>query len=232
MATNNIITHVLVDTESSVIALIDILQTLPKHSPCLYVDLEGVRLSRLGRISIITVFAQPQNCVYLVDVHKLQAAAFNTATANGTTLKSVFESPDISKVFFGLHIQLMENAARPTYQRRNVNGLDRCIAYDAPITPIQRRDWKLAKDKGRQLFLPTNNGSYEVFNQRPLSPDIVQYCIIDVQFLPSLRNLYWERLNSIWKAKVAEETIKRVQESQSPHYQPNAENKKFGPWGY
>jgi len=86
---------------------------------------------------------QPRNYIYIVDVHKLQSAAFNTATADGTTLKSILESTGIIKVFFDLRndsdalyhhfgvrlcgvedIQLMENAARPAFRRRYVNGLD------------------------------------------------------------------------------------------------------------
>lgn len=249
MTSNSAISHALVDTESSVLALINVLQALPKGAPCLYVDLEGVSLSRHGSISIVTLFVQPHNCVYLVDVHKLQAAAFNTAAADGTTLKSVFESPDIIKVFFDLRndsdalfhhygvrlsgvedIQLMENAGRPASQRTYVNGLGRCINQDAPISAVQMRDWRAAKDIGLKLFNPLSGGSYEIFNQRPLNPDVERYCVIDVQFLPLLRNLYLGRLDSTWQRKVIDETTKRVQESQSPQYQPNSEKKKFGPW--
>jgi exonuclease 3'-5' domain-containing protein 1 len=192
---------------------------------------------------------QPQNCVYLIDVHKLQAAAFITAAADGTTLKSVLESPEIVKVFFDLRndsdalhhhfgvrlsgvedIQLMENATRPLFRRRFLNGLDRCITNDAPISLVEKQNWKAAKEKGLELFHPSRGGSYDVFNARPINEDIERYCVIDVQFLPLLRNLYWGRLNDAWKMKVMDETKKRVQDSQSPAYQPQSEDKKFGPW--
>lgn len=244
------ISHSLVDTESGILSLIKGLQTLPNGLPCLYIDLEGVRLSRYGSISIVTIFVPLQNFVYLVDVHKLQATAFSVATVDGNSLKTVLESPDIIKVFFDLRndsdalhhhfgirlrgvedIQLMENAARPRFQRRYINGLDRCITSDAPISLADKLAWKCIKDNGLKLFHPAKGGSYEVFNERPLDANVERYCILDVQFLPLLRNLYWGRLDSIWKQKVVEETERRVQESQAPSYQPHSDNKKFGPWG-
>lgn len=241
--------HTLVNEQSSVSSLVEVLQTLPENYPCLFVDLEGTRLSRHGSISIITLYVQPRDSVYLVDVYKLQNAAFTTPAADGTTLKSIFESPTIVKVFFDLRndsdalyhhfevrldgiedVQLMENAARPAFQRRYVNGLDRCITKDAPISNTEKQIWKAAKEKGLALFHPTNGGTYEVFDERPLKEDIERYCIIDVQFLPGLRNLYWGRLDNTWKGRVIEETKKRVLSSQKADYEPHSNNKKFGPW--
>jgi exonuclease 3'-5' domain-containing protein 1 len=211
--------------------------------------LEGIKLSRHGSISLIAIFVQPRNYVYLVDVHTLQSATFTTAVADGTTLKSILESPVITKVFFDLRndsdalhhhfgvqlrgvedIQLMENAARPANRRRFVNGLERCIDTHAPISLEKKLEWKAAKEKGLKLFHPSKGGSYDVFNTRPIHRDIERYCINDVQFLPQLRNLYWGWLDETWKRKVVEETEKRVQESQSAAYQPQSEDKKFGPW--
>jgi hypothetical protein len=150
----NIISHSLVDTESSVLSLVEELQSLPQDAPCLYVDLEGISLSRHGSISLITLFVQPRNFVYLVDVHKLQDAAFNTAVADGTTLKSVFESPHVIKVFFDLRndsdalhhhfgvrldgvedIQLIENAAHDR-QKVQIDGLDDVTAIVLKRFPV------------------------------------------------------------------------------------------------
>jgi exonuclease 3'-5' domain-containing protein 1 len=238
----------LVDSESTLATLIKEIQSLPTDKPSLYIDLEGINLSRNGSISLIVIFVQPRDYVYLVDVHALQSAAFTTAT-NDTTLKSILESPTITKVFFDLRndsdalhhhfgvrlrgvedIQLMENAARPARRRRFVNGLERCIDRDAPISLDQKRDWKAAKEKGLKLFHPSKGGSYKVFNARPMDKDVERYCVNDVKFLPELRSLYLGRLNEAWKKKVAEETEKRVRESQTAAYQPQSEDKVFGPW--
>ncbi len=230
-------------------ALIQTIQNLPTDSPSIYIDLEGIRLSRQGSISLITIFAQSRNCAYLVDVHSLQSSAFSTEAPDGTTLKSILESPAIIKVFFDLRndsdalhhhygvrlrgvedVQLMENARRPAARRRFLSGLEKCIDSDAPISPREKLDWKLAKQKGLKLYHPDRGGSYDVFNARPIDMDIVRYCVNDVQFLPQLRSLYWRRLNGEWKRMVTEETEKRVLESQSVGYQPQSPGKKFGPW--
>jgi exonuclease 3'-5' domain-containing protein 1 len=161
--------------------------------------LGGISLSRHGSISLITIFVQPHNFVYLVDVHTLQAATFTTAVVNGTTLKSILESPVITKVFFNLRnssdalhhhfgvrlrgvedIQLMENAARPAGQRRFVNGLEKCIDSHAPISLEKKLEWKATKEKRLKLFHLSKGGSYNVFNTRPIEGDIKSYCINDV----------------------------------------------------
>lgn len=86
------------------------------------------------------------------------------------------------------------------------------------------------KDKGVRLFHPSKGGTYEIFNQRPMSTDIERYCVNDVVLLPKLRDLYWQSLNSVRRRKVTVETENRVRESQSPSYRPHSESKKHGPW--
>lgn len=245
------VSSILVDSTLSLQELLSSIENLPTSPPCLYVDLEGVRLSRHGTISLLTIFVEPLNKVYLVDIHTMKSAAFTTAlSSTGTTLKSILELPTITKVFFdvrndsdalyahfGIHlqgiqdVQLMENASRPAYRPRNfVCGLDRCITMDAPIVAAVKVDWKAVKDKGVSLFHPSQGGTYEVFNQRPLSLDIVRYCVNDVILLPMLRGMYWAKLNAIWREKVVRETENRVKESQSTGYEPQSESKKLGPW--
>ena len=52
-----------------------------------------------------------------------------------------------------------------------------------------------------------------------------------VVLLPLLRELYLGKLTADWKAKVVEETKKRVRESQSSGYTPHGRDKALGPWG-
>jgi hypothetical protein len=52
-----------------------------------------------------------------------------------------------------------------------------------------------------------------------------------VVLLPMLRELYLRRLSAQWKARVVEETEKRVRESQSAGYNPHGREKALGPWG-
>jgi hypothetical protein len=44
-------------------------------------------------------------------------------------------------------------------------------------------EWKRAKDRGRMLFAPERDGSYDDFNHRPQSEDIFKYYAQDVQTL-------------------------------------------------
>ncbi len=250
------VTHTLIDTEANLIDMLEALQSTPASPPSLFLDLEGVNLSRHGTVSILTIFNQRQNHVYLVDIHTLQSTAFATSIPGiDTTLKSILETPGIAKVFFDVRndsdalyshfgirlqgvedVQLMENATRPNDRREYVCGLDRCIQYDAPLSPTEKLEWKAAKQRGVELFHPSKGGSFEVFNQRPLTDEIVRYCVNDVVFLAMLRDVYWEKLENMeggrqWAQRVEEETRNRVALSQDEDYEPQGEDKCYGPWG-
>lgn len=96
------VTCTLVDSTASLQGLLESIESLPASVPCLYLDLEGISLSRHGTISLITIFVQPFNKVYIVDIHTMQSVAFTTASSTSTTLKSILESPTIIKVFFDI----------------------------------------------------------------------------------------------------------------------------------
>ena len=240
----------MVSTTEVIADMLITLTALPTSPPSLFLDLEGVSLSREGSISIMQIFAEPNNHVYLIDIHTLGAAAFTkSATAGGTTLKTLLEDIAIPKVFFDVRndsdalffhyqielrgvedVQLMENATRPTGSKRLLNGLKKCIADDAPISDVEKQVWNQIKERGETLYHPKDGGSYTVFNARPLAPDITAYCVNDVKLLPQLRALYWARLDEEWKAMVMTETEARVRESQMPAYEPDGNDKVLGPW--
>ena len=243
----------MVSTTEAIADMLLTLTALPKSPPSLFLDLEGVSLSRAGSISIIQIFAKPNDHVYLVDIHTLGAAAFTTpVTAGGTTLKTLLEDTTVPKVFFDVRndsdalffhykiglrgvedVQLMENASRgPMSSKQFLNGLNKCIQKDAPISIAAKDIWNNIKERGEALYHPKNGGSYTVFNARPLAPDITAYCVNDVKLLPKLRALYWARLGEQWKEKVRTKTTARVLDSQSPGYQPQGAHKAWGPWPY
>lgn len=234
---------------SDVIAAIDGLPTTP---PSLYIDLEGVYLCRLGSISILQLRMHPINRTFLIDVHILGDLAFSTpGGSEGQTLRSILESSTIPKVFFdvrndsdalfshfqvslaGVHdIQLMELAARSNKSKRLLNGLSRCIEYDAGLSKDGKNRWLAVKNKGLDLFAPEKGGSYEVFNKRPMDPDIVAYCVQDVAFLPVLWKLYHEKLTPNWAEKVENSTKDRIAESQTAAYSPKGKERALGPAGW
>lgn len=243
----------IVDCDSAVSEMIDDLADLPAEPPSLYIDLEGIKLSRQGSISILQLYLLPTHHTYLVDVHQLQQRAFSTTGAvSAQCLKSILEAKDTPKVFFdvrndsdalfhhfhirlaGVHdIQLMELATR-SFPRQYVRGLQKCIEYDAGLTSAENRVWTATKEKGMKHFLPDKGGRYEVFNERPLAEDLVQYCVQDVQFLPRLWAWYHSLLSPSWAGRVRAEEEARVLASQSVGYRGHGRHKALAPaeWLY
>ena len=239
----------MVSTTAEIVSLINLI-TSPSTPPTLYFDLEGISLSSKGTISILQLLISPARHVYLIDVHTLGAAAFTTPGSNGQTLKNIFSSPVIPKVCFDIRndsnalfflfnvavqgiqdLQLMENASRRLdTSKKYLNGLARCIEYDAHLDWHGSGTWRAVKEAGARLFAPEKGGKYEVFNERPLKDEIRRYCVQDVLQLPALHRTYTSRLTPVWKGRVEQETARRVVESQSEEYKPHGEHKKYGPW--
>jgi exonuclease 3'-5' domain-containing protein 1 len=241
----------LVDTVEAVSNLIEDLMNQPTAPPSLYIDLEGINLSRQGSISILQIHIAPLNKSYLVDIHTLGSEAFDTPSKLDHTLRSILQSQLIPKVFFDVRndsdalyshfqislagvidLQVMEYATR-TFQKKFVNGLAKCIDRDLNLSYSQKVECQRVKEKGVKLFAPEKGGTYEVFNERPLSDDIGLYCVQDVQWLPTLYQTYLQKLNRLGQkmsAKVAQAALDRVKESQSPSYLGHGQHKARGPW--
>lgn len=237
-----------VDTTAGVSEVADRLWALPNNAGnCLYVDLEGVNLCRHGSVSLLLLYAPQMRQAFVVDVFTLQAAAFTTKGARGLNLQDLFESDEHKKAFFdvrndsdalfchyGVHlrgvedIQLMENASRPNGQRNIISGLSKCMSQ--VLWNAEKLEWTNAKDVGKLLFSPENGGSFDVFNVRPLSPEIISYCVGDVYYLPRLKERHWNLLSDEWKRKVIEETEARVVESHQELYLPHSASKTRSPW--
>ncbi|KAJ5267864.1 exonuclease [Penicillium angulare] len=196
------------------------------------------------------VFVSSTQKTYLVDIYTLKDKAFSHPTSEGSTLRSILESPSIPKVFFDVRndsdalfshyginlagvqdLQLMELATR-TFSRRLVNGLGKCIEHDAPMTLGERAKWKACKDAGRKLFAPECGGSYEVFIARPLSAKIIQYCAQDVQFLPKLWRKYNQRMTKNWRLRVETEVERRITLSKSVSYNGKGRHMALAPKGW
>ena len=238
----------IIDSPVALVSFLNKLENQPINPPSLYLDIEGVALSRHGSISIIQLFHLPLNHVFLIDVFVLQGAAFNTPNKTGTTLRSILESALVPKVFFdvrndadalyahfnislqGVHdIQLLEVATR-SWAKDRVVGLRQCIRSDARLTTRAQKDWEAMKARGKALFATEDGGSYEVFNIRPMLQDIIDYCAQDVVYLPVLWNVYSRKISKKWLKRVQEETVKRVLMSQAESYEPHGEHKVLSPW--
>lgn len=241
---------IFIDTNNDTSAVVQQLEGLPVNPPSLYVDLEGVNLSRHGTISVIQIFVLPLNITYVIDVYRLEDKAFSQPSLTGCTLKEILESAFIPKVFFDVRsdsdalyslfginlagvqdLQLMELATRD-FSRKLVSSLAKCIERDAPMTSSEKIEWKVAKEKGRRLFSPAEGGSFEVLNARPLLAEIMQYCVQDVQFLARLWLEYSQRLTPFWASRVEEEVEKRIKDSKSADFNETGAPRSLGPAGW
>jgi len=62
-------------------------------------------------------------------------------------------------------------------------GLAVCINKCCGDSSPEAESFKLGKDKGADQFAPERGGSYEVWRQRPLSTELLNYCAHDVSML-------------------------------------------------
>lgn len=242
----------IIDTDSAVRDMVRDLRGLPSKSPSLYLDLEGIELGRNGTISIISLYVPPWSTVYIIDIFTLGAKAFDTPGTMEQTVRSILESPEIPKAFFGcrsdldalyalyniqlqgvIDIQLMEVAQREGEKRDKYDrllSLVDCINKDCDLTQKQKDEMRQIKKRGKSLYAPDQGGSYDVFNERPMQQVIIDYCTQDVTFLPRLWLRYSKKITPEWSAKVQLETKKLIHQSQSVDFELSEETKRLSPW--
>ena len=240
--------YTLVDSTVSLKNVLDAIVNLPHNPPSLYIDLEGVKLSRHGAIALLQIFVLPLNHSYLIDVHELRSLAFKTSNTNDITLKGILEDDEIPKVIFDVRhdsdalfgqyainlkgiqdLQVME-FARPGRTGRFVNGLARCIERDIQLSYVERKQFIQVKEAGKRLFAPESGGSYQVFLDRPMSSVVLDYCVQDVQYLPLLWKAYSDKLSPLSKVKVQREVEDRIWMSQQPRFLGEGRHMAIGPW--
>lgn len=184
-------TSIIVDNLDLVCNLVESIEDA-EPTPLIFVDLEGVNLSRHGLIAVMQIMVPPNPVVHLIDICTLQKDAFDTSGPSGQTLRTILESKDYPKVFFdvrndsdaffshfqiSLHsiidLQLLEFASRQV-RGRYVNGLAKCILKDVGLPRSESQAWQNTKEAGKRLFAPEEGDIYEVFLERPLSPSFAR----------------------------------------------------------
>ena len=123
-----------------------------------------------------------------------------------------------------IDLQLIEYATRNP-RGRFVNGLAKCITYDLPSIP----GWTATKDKGRRLFAPEAGGRYEVFLERPMSQEIINYCEQDVMLMPQLLVRYGAKLNARVAARLQTIVDERIALSKTPTFVGKGKHMAIGP---
>ena len=130
-----------------------------------------------------------------------------------------------------------------------MKGLANCIMHDLGLAKAEKQRVEATKAKGIQLFSPERGGSYEVFNQRPLRGEIVDYCVQDVAYLPHLFDKYNGKLGNavcldatnsvsldatgkqnIWGYRVIEASADRVTLSQRADFDNKRMDMTKGPF--
>ncbi|KAI0837045.1 ribonuclease H-like domain-containing protein [Hypoxylon sp. FL0890] len=240
----------IIDTTQALSVVLDAIEGLPTNPPSLYIDLEGVKLSRYGSISILQLHIFPTSQTYLIDIKTLGSKVFSTSGSSGRTFQDVLESQEIQKVIFDVRrdsdalfshfnvrlegiqdLQLMELATRSS-RKSHVNGLSKCIEKDLSLSSADASAFKATKEKGLKLFDPKLGGSYEVFNERPISEEVRKYCIEDVKYLPLLWACYNRKLTPQWRAKVHTETKARIALSQTANFNGDGKHMALAPSGW
>ncbi|KAB8213073.1 hypothetical protein BDV33DRAFT_197113 [Aspergillus novoparasiticus] len=188
----------LVDSLSTLEKMLENLRSIPDSSPPLFIDLEGINLGRNGSISILSLYAVHKGIVYLVifDVRNDSDALFNHYNISLDGMQD---------------LQLMELATRRG-SKEYVAGLAKWIERDGPISDL-KKEWKRRKDEVSRHFDPRKGGSYEIFNKRPLAPEIKDYC-----------------MSPAWRTKTQHATNDRIQLSHKHEYDGQASDKVLGPW--
>ena len=90
---------VLADTTALIdLCLADISPVTGVQPGKLALDLEGVELCRYGRVSIVQIYADTSNVIWLVDITTLGRVAFDHKDAYGQSLREVLQNPRTKKV--------------------------------------------------------------------------------------------------------------------------------------
>ena len=186
----------LVDTvEAEDMAIAKILECVP-NGP-LAVDCEGIDLGRSGELCILQVGCVTKSSAvvfFLFDVCVLGRAMFDRG------LRQVLENADILKLVYDARSD--SDALFAQFDVRLRGLIDLQVAFMKTKQPDARYLFGMKKaliavgisaafkDDGQRLFLPENGGTFQVWKQRPLIPQLVCYASDDTASLFKL----WNRL--------------------------------------
>lgn len=113
-------------------------------------------------------------------------------------------------------------------------GLAKCIDQNRSVSVAARAEWQSTQEGASHLYGPEKGGRSEIFDERPMRPEIVKYCATKVALLPGLYNTYKAKLNmpgqAFWWSQVEKATKDWIKLSQSPGYNGNEKTETSGPW--
>jgi hypothetical protein len=96
-----------IDSPETLTDALDSLCALNLATPSLFIGMHGIRVSRNGRLCILDIYIPALEAIFMIDISALDHLAFSTSSLppkvgsrRGLTLKAIFESPEIPKVFY------------------------------------------------------------------------------------------------------------------------------------
>jgi len=171
------------------------------------IDIEGVELSRKGEVCLIQMCGA-SGMVSLFDICAMGEEAFGPGG-----LRSLLESENVTKLFFDvrsdsdalyhLHgvkvraaydIQILwhvrfQHPEEP-YLQGLMKVLDKYLEQSHVLSDDAAKVLEQVKQRGLSLFAPEHGGRYEVWKERPLCPDLLEYATADVNWLLEMRR-FW-----------------------------------------
>ena len=230
----------LIDSYGSLLVMLLHVEGLHKADLLVAVDFEGVKLNRSGQLCLVQItLSDMPSCVYMLDVYVLPLA-MHFATPSGTSLKAILEDPALLKIWFDprndvdalyyqfgivpqhvFDLQLADVAVRRAkgLQVNFVPSLQKCLTSCDRLGRMQKTFADFINKTGKQLFEPDHGGRYEVFQQRPLLPDLLVYAAHDCRYMQLLYQWYCENLSDEWKQRVLAGSRSRAQWFAHPKYQ-------------
>jgi len=125
-------TIVLVDTTASLDLCISDISPITGTQPAkLAIDLEGVELCRNGNVSIVQIFADTSNVIWLVDVTTLGRVAFDHKDTYSQSLREVFQNP--------MTIQLLFDVRNDADALWNIYQVELANVYDLQLLDVASR---------------------------------------------------------------------------------------------
>ena len=185
------------------------------------IDIEGVDLCRSGEVSIIQL--SDGKTTWIVDVLKMGEDAFSEGG-----LRDLLQTPSVLKVgfdgradadalfhlhstklvgFYDLQIASCKRQDKEQGRRdRFVHGLGKAMAAFLTNEPDRAARLEQVKKKGLSLFAPEKGGSYDVWKERPIQKDLVDYAAADVALLLEMKRR-WVEYSPVFE-NVARSTVR------------------------
>ncbi|KAI9644623.1 hypothetical protein NHQ30_006645 [Ciborinia camelliae] len=168
-----------------------------------------------------------------------------TDTPEYISLKTLFESPYITKILFDVcdishflftqceislagvrDLQLMELAVRDGGQN-NLRGLAKCVDLHSPVPASTKMEWVITREV-------MQNTGIRTLEQRPIKSEIMECYAGEVRMLPGLDKVLREKLRpdgqSFWRNEIEIATTDRIEKSKSAGYDMQGRHNVEGPW--